>query len=210
LRTFIVSAFLAGAALFVQPAQAKKDPAPSLASCGIGDISPVSSLATKFDASTFSCAGYVSGNVLNNSNKGVAAQISALSALGLTFASSGADAFNFDNFEKIDLNGLQVLDFKTLLNGVTYIGIHFGNGAGGPGNGTAFYKFDVGTDRDKLYLLYGASSDVVLYKTGPRATLPTTSTPAVPEPATWVMMIAGIGAVGLMYRRRRKTQVNFA
>jgi hypothetical protein len=201
LRTFIVSAVLAGAALFVQPAQAK-----ALASCGAGDISAVSSLSTKFDASTFSCVGYVEGNVLNNSKNGVAAQISALSALGLTFASSGADAFNFNNFEKIDLNGSKILDFASLLNGVTYIGIHFGNGAGGPGNGTAFYKFDVGTDLDKLYLLYGASSDVVLYKTG----TPPISTPAIPEPATWVMMVAGIGTVGVLYRRRRKTEVNFA
>lgn len=33
--------------------------------------------------------------------------------------------------------------------------------------------------------------------------------PAVPEPATWAMMIAGIGAVG-MSMRRRKTAVSFA
>ncbi len=34
-------------------------------------------------------------------------------------------------------------------------------------------------------------------------------TPAVPEPATWAMMIAGIGAVGVSMRRR-KTAVSFA
>jgi hypothetical protein len=36
-----------------------------------------------------------------------------------------------------------------------------------------------------------------------------TETPAIPEPATWAMMIAGIGAVGVSMRRR-KTAVSFA
>jgi hypothetical protein len=47
------------------------------------------------------------------------------------------------------------------------------------------------------------SSDVL--KVGP-------ATPAVPEPATWGMMIVGLGAVGYAMRRRAKVQttVNFA
>jgi hypothetical protein len=36
-----------------------------------------------------------------------------------------------------------------------------------------------------------------------------TKAPAVPEPATWAMMIAGIGAVGVSMRRR-KTAISFA
>ena len=39
--------------------------------------------------------------------------------------------------------------------------------------------------------------------------LPSAETPAVPEPATWAMMIAGFGIVGASLRRRRTT-VTFA
>ncbi len=43
------------------------------------------------------------------------------------------------------------------------------------------------------------------------ATLDKGSLPAVPEPASWAMMIAGFGAVGSAMRRRRgKTMVSFA
>jgi choice-of-anchor C domain-containing protein len=36
------------------------------------------------------------------------------------------------------------------------------------------------------------------------------ASPAVPEPDTWAMMLAGFGAVGLALRRRRNIEVNFA
>lgn len=36
------------------------------------------------------------------------------------------------------------------------------------------------------------------------------ATPAVPEPATWAMMIAGFGMIGGTLRRRNATRVNFA
>lgn len=36
------------------------------------------------------------------------------------------------------------------------------------------------------------------------------STNAVPEPATWAMMLAGFGAMGVAMRRRRKVAVSFA
>ncbi len=37
-----------------------------------------------------------------------------------------------------------------------------------------------------------------------------TVTPAVPEPATWAMMLVGFGLVGSAMRRRQKVTVNFA
>lgn len=37
-----------------------------------------------------------------------------------------------------------------------------------------------------------------------------TATAAVPEPATWTMMVAGFGAVGAAVRRRRRVEVRFA
>lgn len=36
------------------------------------------------------------------------------------------------------------------------------------------------------------------------------NTPAIPEPATWAMMLAGFGAVGYAMRRRRNVAISFA
>ena len=33
--------------------------------------------------------------------------------------------------------------------------------------------------------------------------------PAVPEPATWAMMLVGFGAVGFAMRRRKQTELTF-
>jgi len=41
-------------------------------------------------------------------------------------------------------------------------------------------------------------------------TLLNDSTPAVPEPATWAMLIAGFGLVGAAMRRRQKVNVTYA
>jgi len=34
--------------------------------------------------------------------------------------------------------------------------------------------------------------------------------PVIPEPASWMMMLAGFGALGSVIRRRRSVAVNFA
>ena len=46
--------------------------------------------------------------------------------------------------------------------------------------------------------------------TGLRATITTNVPGAVPEPATWAMMLLGFGAVGSAMRRRSKVSVRFA
>ncbi len=33
--------------------------------------------------------------------------------------------------------------------------------------------------------------------------------PAVPEPATWALMVAGCGTTGYLMRRRRRTSITF-
>ena len=152
-----------------------------LAVCSDADITP----------SALSCAGFFSGNLLSNSPSNITAQTSALASLGLTWDQ------NFNGDEKLSsLAGSHTLDFSTLLTGISYIGVHFGNGEGGPGNGTAFYKLDAGAGLDTITLKYNASSDAVLYSVSPVR--------GVPEPASWAMMIVGFLGVGGTLRRARR------
>ena len=174
---------LLGATALIAAATAA--PASAATMCTNNDVSP-----TAID-----CSGFFDGNLLNNSPADRQPQIDALAAIG--YAYNG----DFNSIvEKIDLN-TQTVDFATLLTGISYIGIHFGNGNGGPGNGTAFYAIDAGTGLDQITLAYNASSSAVLYSTGASA---------VPEPATWAMMLIGFGAVGYSLRRRERKAVAFA
>jgi hypothetical protein len=143
-----------------------------------------------FSPAANACYGFVSGNVLDNSPTDVTVQTTALASLGLTFT-------DFNDYLKILPGNPSFLDFGQPLYGDTIIGIHFGNGSG-VGNSTGFFRFDFLTAVNGITLNIPAVSDVVLYKT---TTVPTT---AVPEPATWAMMLLGFGAIGFAARRRRR------
>lgn len=149
------------------------------------------------------CVGYYGGNLLKNGtgDAATAEQVTALNLLGLTGT--------ITVLEKIEQSG----DFDTLLNGLTWIGVHYGKGAEGPtstlqGGGTAFYRFDAGTNLDKVLFNFpsgegGVVSGVALFATGPGG--------GVPEPATWGLMILGLGAVGgVMRRQRQSVRYSFA
>jgi len=166
------------------------------------------------------CSGYFQGNLLSNSSADLTAQTAGLTAIGL------ADWDGQLVEGQLNLTG-PLVDFATLLNGVTFIGVHYGAGAGGPspqtpGGVTAFYRFDAGTNLDSFRLTPGAVSAARLYATGP-APLPPAPPPleplrpptglegaiegigtAVPEPTTWALMILGFGAAGAALRRRRR------
>jgi hypothetical protein len=173
-RKMFAAVAACAAVLFAGSAQA-------LVLCSDTDITP----------SALSCVGFFSGNLLSNSPANITAQTSALASLGLTWDQ------NFTGDEKLSpLSGSHTLDFSTLLTGISYIGIHFGNGEGGPGNGTAFYKLDAGAGLDTITLKYNASSDAVLYSVSPVR--------GVPEPASWAMMIVGFLGVGGTLRRARR------
>jgi hypothetical protein len=173
---------LASAALlaFSGAAQAAEYP-----SCSVNDISPTAS----------ACAGFVGGNLLSGKASDVAAAQTLLAEIGFT-----GDAAN--RLEILSpLNGSHTVDFQTLLSGDTFIGLHFGNGRGSPGNPdgdtTAFYRFDAGAGLDQFFITsYNASSNAVLYRT---------TVAGVPEPGTWAMMLLGFGAMGASMRRRRPT-----
>lgn len=78
--------------------------------------------------------------------------------------------------------------------------MHYGNGQGGPGNGTAFYRIDAGAGLSSITLNYSASSNLVVFATNTGA--------PVPEPATWAMMVLGFGLAGYAVRRAgRATKV---
>lgn len=184
MRKYVLSAGMAVAAMaMATPASA----AVSLAACAITDITP----------SAQACVGFLSGNLLSGSAANITAQKNALAILGFTWDG------DFNAVEKVEgLNGSHVVDFPTLLQGTTYVAFHYGNGNGGPGNGTAFYRLSAGVGVDVINLAYNASSNAVLYSTTPTA---------VPEPASWAMMLGGFGVAGAAMRRRRtRTNLSFS
>lgn len=207
MRNLLVSTIVASAAFIAMPAQA----ATVLPACSGSDIS-----ATPALSGSFSCKGFYKGNLLNQSSAGTVVPL-LNQLLGSNVYST--NSFQFGSFLTISpLNGAKTVDFttnpfNTKLNGMTLIGVHYGAGSGSPsdvaGNtrsdksdSTAFYYFDAGKGLDKLNLNFGASSNLTLFSTQPMG--------AVPEPATWAMMIVGLGAVGAMLRyRRRRVSVGY-
>jgi len=175
---------------FSAPAQA--------ATCLVSDITGPQAAAD--------CDGYFSGNIFNNGGSNPATVVAALQSLGLADAGSidFGDLYNDPAFKLSDLSGATTLAFSgaSELFGDTYIGIHWGGQGGGQ---SAIYKisFDEPTAAiDILGQNPGGSSNAVLFATQP---VPG----AVPEPASWAMMIAGFGLVGSAMRRR-SLSVRFA
>lgn len=145
------------------------------------------------------CDGYFSQNVLSNTGTDVAAQQSALDAL------LGTGAYTVD-FNALKDAGLVVSDgnlsaLNSLLataGGQVVLGIHWGNvpesGNTPYGNVSAFYLWDNATAGSIHLTNTQGYSNAVLYR----------ATGAVPEPATWAMMLLGFGAIGMASRRRQK------
>ena len=170
-------------------------------SCSLADLAP----------GAIACSGFFAGNLLSGNSGDIAAQRNALASLGLAWDS------NFANITKIgSLGGLTTVDFSTAgqnplnrLYGDTWVGLHFGNGAGLGGNATGFYKINAGIAGISTFLLNitQGSSGATVYRTGtappPPMEGPGEPMGAVPEPASWAMMIAGFGLIGAVMRRRR-------
>ena len=180
---------------WAKPGNGGSTPAPAaLPLCALADLSVTAA----------ACAGFFSGNLLSDSGSDLTAQANALTAIGLS---------NWDGSiaePQINLSS-SLVNFQTALNGISWIGVHFGGGAGSPnpqgGGVTAFYRFDAGTNLDTFALNYGSASAARLYTTGPVPKLTTSDTSlsvaAIPEPASWALMIVGFGAAGMILRRRR-------
>jgi hypothetical protein len=155
-----------------------------------------SDLTLTVGSSLVACYGRYDDNQLNNNNNSTINE--ALTALGFV-----GNAVQFDLLpaaSKISgLGGNTSVNFPGVLNGIVFLGLHFGNGQGGPGNTTTFYKINA-VNLDIITLNLNASSNAVILA----------AAPAVPEPAAWAMMLGGFGLLGATMRRRQRTAVTFA
>ena len=169
-----------------------------LGGCSTSDISPAAG----------ACSGFYQGNVNGGNPADQADQATALAALGL----SGP----FVQLEHLDISSGSTIDFDELLNGATYISIHWGAGEGPvkiEGGTTGFYRLDLASDAelDLITSNWGSLSNAVLWSTEPCDGAGCDEGPGgfIPEPTTWAMMILGFAGAGAVVRRRRAT-ANFA
>jgi hypothetical protein len=186
MNKIILASVMASAAFVASPSTAATV-VTNCAALGIDDIVP----------NAEACVGYYDKNVLTTSAGSFAKQeeVSALNLLGLD-----GNVGTIKVLEKLDNSG----DFARLLNGLTYIGVHYGNGIKAPvansGGVTAFYRFNAGANLNAISFTNGSVSGVSLYATGA----------AVPEPAVWAMMLGGFGLIGAASRRRQRSSVAYA
>lgn len=151
-----------------------------------------------FNVTITACAGGYSNNLQQNTVTNATA-LAALVALG----APGTGTYLETKLEGLNAN-TGLIDFSTLLTGVTVFGIHVGGAGDRNGEGTFFFQFDAGAGVDKITITNRAGannsglSNAALYRTG---------APAVPEPAAWALMLLGFGVIGSQMRRQRRTSV---
>lgn len=153
----------------------------------------ITDLSLSAGSSLTSCYGREDKNVLDNNENGIIN--TALTALGYTGPAISYNAVPLTDIMK-NLNGSQSINFPGVFNGTIFLGAHYGGGQDGPGNTTTFYRINA-SNLDLIGLNLKASSTVTIFARVPA--------PAVPEPATWAMMLLGFGmtAAWLRYVRRR-------
>jgi len=143
-----------------------------------------------------SCIGFIGGNL--NGNKPSLTEINSnLGVWGVHLTQAVASSSM--------LSGLtgNTINFAQQLYGDTIVSIHYGNVTDVLGhkltNVTAFYRFDAGQGAgvDSFTTAFNSLSNATLYSTGKAVT-------AVPEAETYAMMLAGLGLMGVLARRRKQ------
>lgn len=176
-----------GAAMLTTPASATTEvSAPAVVGCSTAPLAPAAD----------SCAGYYSNNQFSQSDVG--AQQAALDLL----LGAGNYTVNWNALKDAGLvvSGSDLTLLGNLLasaGGQVVLGLHWGNvpesGNIEYGNVSAFYLWNnVAPGAISLTNTQGYSN-AVLYR----------ATAAVPEPATWAMMLLGFAGIGGAMRRRK-------
>jgi hypothetical protein len=156
-------------------------------------------IAAQAGVTLISCIGGYDQNVLSNNAGDNTTINAALTALGYA-----GPTFSYNNAVNIQgsLNGGLNVNFPGILNGIAYIGVHYGFQGGGE---TFFYKINA-TNLDILKLAVGSGGG----STSTATLLAFNATTPLPEPATWAMIIGGFGAMGFAMRRRPRVSVSYA
>lgn len=166
---------------------------------------PPSCAVVSFNVMTLNCLGFFSDNLIAEGGWKLADAISYSDDLNPA-ATSLLEKFDIASGHDAD-----PLNFIKPLSGQTVIGLHFGGGTGY--NGTAFWLLDIPNNTDAITwssaVQNGISNAGLYYTRAPGGSAPP---PAVPEPATWAMMLLGFGAIGVAMRKkqRRTVGVSFA
>jgi hypothetical protein len=188
MKKIVLALWAMGAVTLASPAYATVVvSAPTNVGCATGPLAPPAD----------KCAGYYDNNQFSNANVG--AQQGAIDLL------LGAGNYTVD-WNALTNAGLVVSggDVNALNNllanagGQVLLGLHWGNvpesGNASYANVSAFYLWDNATPGSIHLTDTQGYSNAVLYR----------ATGAVPEPATWAMMLLGFGAIGMASRRSRK------
>jgi hypothetical protein len=174
---------------------------PASATVEISSTSSQSScIDVNFNVQTLRCLGFYSGNLISEGGPKLA------EALGYT---SDLDPAATSLLEKLNFAGsagTSSIKFNAPISGDTLVGIYFG--AGGAGNsGTAFWLLDVPSGVDTLTLSSNLPQNIS--SAGLYFTQAISTSAAIPEPATWITMLFGLGAVALMMRKRPVVRVRY-
>ena len=183
LKLIVAAALMCGVATPSTAAKLITAPVLTNVGCSNGDI----------NASVVACSGFYAGNLNGGSSQdlfSIQTGLNAIAAYQGLITSAGTN---------LTITGGNTINFGSAVTGIEFVGLHFGNGEGGPshsypGGTTAFYEINA-TNLTSFTTHFTDLSNAVLY--------PGTAA-AVPEPATWAMMLFGFAGIGASMRRRRK------
>lgn len=171
---------------------------PAVAQAATTVVGPATTLSPctnfTFSVAIISCAGGYEGNLLQSSltNPTGLLAVAALGGSGGTFLEPKLEGLN---------SASGIINFNTLLKGLTVFGLHAGGAGDKNGQQTFFFSFDAGAGTDVITITQRLNanetglSNAALFKTG---------VGAVPEPATWLLMLMGMAGVGFVMRRKDK------